>query len=105
MSAAKQRSRFTLSEHAKIRAAQERVPVEDLLAALAEVENAPRLDRVTGARNYLVTVLGVKYRCVCRGLTVVTLHRQASRRVAKEMQAISRRTRQMHQMDRRRARR
>jgi hypothetical protein len=96
---------FKLPQHARERCFQERVDPRDVLEALAQNHESKR--NQTGAFDHFIRIGEVEFRVVATPTrTVLTLHRRVrDENVRRQLRDLSRRTRQMNRMDRRRARR
>ena len=96
---------YELTPHARRRCLDEQVEPQDVLAALQEEH--PTMRNAANAIDHYVRIRGEEFRVVAKGTGVVlTLHRRIrDKTLRRDMRAISRRTRQINRMDRRRARR
>ena len=96
---------FKLPHHARERCFQERVDPGAVQEALARDHESKR--NGTGAFDHFVLIDGEEFRVVATPTrTVLTLHRRVrDKKVRRQLRDVSRRTRQMNRMDRRRARR
>lgn len=97
--------KFELPYHGLDRCFDEQVEPEDVLDAL-DREHRSRPNR-TGAIDHYVRIDGEEFRVVATpSRTVLTLHRRIrDKNVRRQLRDVSRRTRQMKRIDRRRARR
>jgi hypothetical protein len=96
--------RFELPHHARARCFDEQVDPEDVLDALEREHRSKR--NATGAFDHFVWIDGTEFRIVATSRTVLTLHRRIrDKNVRRQLRDVSRRTRQMNRIDRRRARR
>jgi hypothetical protein len=96
---------FSLPKHARERCFQERVDPLDVLDALARDHRSRR--NATGAFDHFLLIDGAEFRVVVTpSRTVLTLHRRIKdKNVRRQLRDVSRRTKQMNRIDRRRARR
>lgn len=98
---------FELTSHAVKRAEQEQVDPRAVIAALEEPHR--ERENYTGATDHWVQIDGDEFRVVATpgSKRVLTLHRGSPRdkQLRKELQELSRRTRSMERIDKRRRKR